>query len=141
MKVLIDTNVILDYALIRHPFYDLADSIFALIEQKQIEGYVGASTFSDLFYILRKPRGNKWTLDFLRGLANLCQIVPVNSAIIEKALNKPYKDFEDDIQYHSAVSHNLDALVTRNSNDFLVDSIRILTPEQLLAELGNKNNE
>lgn len=48
MKVLIDTNVILDYALIRQPFYDLADSIFALIEQKQIEGYVSASTFSDL---------------------------------------------------------------------------------------------
>lgn len=140
MKVLIDTNVILDYALIRHPFYDLADSIFALVEQKQIEGYVGASTFSDLFYILRKPR-NKWTLDFLRGLANLCQIVPVNSAIIEKALNKPYKDFEDDIQYYSAVSYNLDALVTRNSNDFLVDSIRILTPEQLLQEFENKITE
>ena len=78
MKVLIDTNVILDYALIRQPFYDLADRIFALVEQKQIEGYICASTFTDLFYILRKPRGKEWTLDFLRKLANLCQITPVN---------------------------------------------------------------
>ena len=138
MKVLIDTNVILDYALIRQPFYDLADSIFALVEKKQIEGYVGASTFSDLFYILRKPRGKKWTLDFLRDLANLCQTLPVNSAIIKEALNKPYKDFEDDIQYQSAVFHNLDAIVTRNPDDFLVDSIQILTPEKLLQEFGNK---
>ena len=111
MKVLIDTNIILDYALIRQPFYDLADGIFALIEQKQIEGYVSASTFSDLFYILRKPRGKKWTLDFLRDLANFCQIISINLEIIKEALSKPYKDFEDDIQYHSAVFHNLEAIV------------------------------
>ena len=135
MKVLIDTNVILDYALIRHPFYDLADSIFALVETKQIEGFVVASTFSDLFYILRKPRGKEWTLNFLRSLANLCQIVPVNFVIIKEALNKPYKDFEDDIQYYAAVFQNIDAIVTRNPNDFLADSIRILTPEQLLEKL------
>ena len=57
MRVLIDTNIILDYALIRQPFYDLADCIFVLIEQGQIEGCVSASTFTDLFYILRKPIG------------------------------------------------------------------------------------
>ena len=72
MKVLIDTNIILDYALIRQPFYDLADRIFVLVEQKQIEAYVSASTFTDLFYILRKPRGKEWTLNFLQALARVC---------------------------------------------------------------------
>ena len=141
MKVLIDTNIILDYALLRQPFYDLADCIFALIEKKQIEGYVGASTFSDLFYILKKPRGKKWALDFLRDLANFCQIIPINSTIIEEALNKPYKDFEGDIQYHSALFYHLNAIVTRNPDDFVVNSIRILTPEQLLQEFRNTTVE
>ena len=136
MKILIDTNVIFDYALIRQPFYDLADRIFVLIEQKQIEGYICASTFTDLFYILRKPRGKEWTLDFLSNLANFCQITSVDFEIIEEALNKHHKDFEDDIQYYSAVFNNLDAIVTRNSNDFPVNSLRILTPEKLLQEFG-----
>ena len=72
MKVIIDTNIILDYALIRQPFYGLADRIFVLVEQKQIEAYVSASTFTDLFYILRKPRGKEWTLNFLQALARVC---------------------------------------------------------------------
>ena len=93
MKVLIDTNVILDYALMRQPFYDLADRIFVLIEQEQIEGYICASTFTDLFYILRKPRGKEWTLDFLEKLAYLCQITSVDSAIVREALAKHHKDF------------------------------------------------
>ena len=135
MKVLIDTNIILDYALIRQPFYDLADRIFVLVEQKQIEGYVSASTFTDLFYILRKPRGKEWTLNFLRALANLCQITSVDSEIVQEALDKHHKDFEDDIQYYSAVFNNLDAIVTRNNNDFPVNSLRVLTPEQLLQEI------
>ena len=137
MKVLIDTNIILDLALIRQPFYDLADRIFVLVEQKKIKGYICASTFTDLFYILRKPRGKEWTLDFLGKLANLCQITPVNSAIVNEALAKHHKDFEDDIQYYSAVIGKLDAIVTRNPDDFPLDSLRILTPEILLQEFGN----
>ncbi len=134
MKILFDTNVILDYALIRQPFYDLADRIFVLIEQKQIEGYICASTFTDLFYILRKPRGKEWTLNFLGNLADLCQITSVDFAIVKEALTRHHKDFEDDIQYYSAVFINLDAIFTRNSNDFPVNSLHILTPEQLLQE-------
>ena len=128
--------MILDYALIRQPFYDLADRIFVLVEQRQIEGYICASTFTNLFYILRKPRGKKWTLDFLEKLANLCQITPVDSAIVREALAKHHKDFEDDIQYHSAVFNKLDAIVTRNPNDFPIDSLKIFTPEQLLQDFG-----
>lgn len=137
MKILIDTNIILDYALIRQPFYDLADRIFVLVEQEKIMGYVCASTFTDLFYIFRKPRGKEWTLAFLSELANLCHITSVDSVIIKEALTKHHKDFEDDIQYYSAVFANLDAIVTRNLSDFPNDSLRILSPEQLLQELSN----
>ena len=135
MRVLIDTNIILDYALIRQPFYNLADCIFVLIEQGQIEGCVNASTFTDLFYILRKPRGKEWTLSFLQRLASLCQIAPIDSLIIKEALNHHYKDFEDDVQFFTAVLNNLDAIVTRNPKDFPARTLSILTPEQLLQQL------
>ena len=134
MKVLIDTNIILDYALIRQPFYGLADRIFVLIEQGQIEGYVSASTFTDLFYILRKPRGKEWTLSFLQRLADLCQIVPTDSSVIEESLSHHHKDFEDDVQFFAAVLNNLDAIVTRNPKDFPARSLSIVTPEQLLQQ-------
>ncbi len=86
---------------------------------------------------MRKPRGKEWTLDFLGSLADLCQITSVDFAIVKEALKKHHKDFEDDIQYYSAVFNNLDAIVTRNCHDFLVNSLRILTPEQLLQEFSD----
>ena len=137
MKVLIDTNIILDYALIRQPFYNIADRIFVLVEQKQIEAYVGASTFTDLFYILRKPRGKEWTLNFLQALASLCQIAPVGSLVVKEALNHNYKDFEDDVQFFTAVLFNLNAIVTRNPKDFPARSLSIMSPEQLLQQFEN----
>jgi predicted nucleic acid-binding protein len=136
VKILLDTNVILDYALVRKPFYDLADRIFARIEKKEIIGYVSASTMSDLYYIMRKPRGKEWTLAFLKQLSSICKIATIDSEIIKKALNKNYKDFEDDIQYYTAVKNNIDAIVTRNYEDFPANAIDILTPEQLLKKLA-----
>ena len=136
MKILLDTNIILDYALVRQPFYDLADRIFARIEQKQIIGYVSASTVSDLYYIMRKPRGKEWTLKFLKQLSNFCQIATIDSEMVNEALNRHYKDFEDDLQYYVAIYNNLDAIVTRNPEDFPANALKILTPEQLLKKLA-----
>jgi predicted nucleic acid-binding protein len=136
LKVLLDTNIILDYALIRQPFYDLADQIFALTEQQQLESYISASTFTDLFYILSKPRGKDWTLQFLARLAKLCHIVTIDAKIINAALKEHYKDFEDDVQYHAAQLNQLDAIITRNTKDFPEKSLRILTPEQLLQDIS-----
>lgn len=72
MKVLIDTNVIVDVALEREAFYAESDRILTLAEEAQIQGYVSASTFSDLYYIIRRDKGRDWTLEFLRELATFC---------------------------------------------------------------------
>ncbi len=138
MKILLDTNVILDYALIRFPFFDWADQIFSLIEQTQFEGYVSASTFTDLYYIMRKPRGKEWTLNFLQELTELCAILPTNDRIIEEALKNHYEDFEDDVQYYTAVFNQLDAIITRNPSDFPNSSLSILTSEQLIEQFNGR---
>ncbi|AFY55483.1 putative nucleic acid-binding protein, contains PIN domain [Rivularia sp. PCC 7116] len=135
MNVLIDTNIILDIALVRLPSYDDSDQVFSFIEQGQINGYVCASTFSDLYYLIRKQRGRDWALNFLTQLSSICQVATVNQATISMALATNFKDFEDAILYAAAVINNLDAIVTRNQKDFPVTTPRILTPEQLIQDL------
>jgi len=135
VKVLIDTNVIVDVALEREPFYAESDRILTLAEEAQIQGYVSASTFSDLYYIIRRDKGRDWTLEFLRQLATFCQVATVDNSVISIALTCNFKDFEDAIQYSTAVINLIDAIVTRNPRDFPVNIPRIVTPNQLIQEL------
>jgi predicted nucleic acid-binding protein len=135
VKVLIDTNVIVDVALEREPFYAESDRILTLAEEAQIQGYVSASTFSDLYYIIRRDKGRDWTLEFLRQLATFCQVATVDNSVISIALTCNFKDFEDAIQYSTAVINLIDAIVTRNPRDFPVNTPRIVTPNQLIQEL------
>ena len=135
MKVLIDTNVIVDVALEREPFYAESDRILTLAEEAQIQGYVSASTFSDLYYIIRRDKGRDWTLEFLRQLATFCQVATVDNSVISIALTCNFKDFEVAIQYSTAVINLIDAIVTRNPRDFPVNIPRIVTPNQLIQEL------
>ena len=135
MKVLIDTNVIVDVALEREPFYAESDRILTFVEAGQIQGYVSASTFSDLYYIIRRDKGRDWTLEFLRQLATFCQVATVDNSVISIALTCNFKDFEDAIQYSTAVINLIDAIVTRNPRDFPVNTPRIVTPNQLIQEL------
>ena len=137
MTVLLDTNIIVDVALERQFYFEASQQVLLLIEQGQIEGYISASTFSDLYYIIRRSRGREWTTDFINWLVTYCQIATVNEAVIRMALTTNFRDFEDAIQYATAVINQLDAIVTRNPQDFPVTTPRILTPNQLIQELTN----
>lgn len=137
MKILIDTNIIVDVALDREPFCAESDRILTFVEEAEIQGYISASTFSDLYYIIRRDRGRDWTLDFLRQLATFCQVATVDNSVISMALTCNFKDFEDAIQYSTAVLNRIDAIVTRNPRDFPVTTPRIVTPNQLILELTN----
>ena len=135
MKVLLDTNIIVDVALERQPYFGDSETVLSLVEQGQIEGYISASTFSDLYYIIRKDKGRNLTLEFLREISTFCQVATVNQDAINMALTANFKDFEDGIQYSSAVVNNLEAIVTRNPQDFPITTLRILTPQQLIQAL------
>ncbi|MDS3860590.1 PIN domain-containing protein [Thermosynechococcaceae cyanobacterium BACA0444] len=132
MKILIDANVLLDVALEREPFFNDSDCILALCEQKTLIGYVSASSFSDLFYILRKSKGKSLALDFLRHIVSFCQIATVDDAIIRQALTGNFKDFEDGVQYEAATASQLDGIVTRNPKDFTDRTVPIYTPQKLI---------
>lgn len=131
MKVLIDTNIIVDVALDRDPFFTQSEQIVRLAELKQIEGYISASTFSDLYYVIRKTKGKDWTFQFLQRMATICHIATVDQAVISMALAANFRDFEDAIQYSTAVMSQLDAIVTRNPQDFAGATLQIMTPDAL----------
>ncbi|MDZ8094620.1 MAG: PIN domain-containing protein [Nostoc sp. DedQUE05] len=137
MKILLNTNIIVDDALERELFLEASEQVLVLVEQGQVESYISASTFSDLYYIIRRARGREWTLTYLRQLVNFCQVAIVDSTTINMALNLNFRDFEDAIQYSSAVLNHLDAIITRNPRDFPVATPRIITPEELIQELTN----
>jgi predicted nucleic acid-binding protein len=137
VKVLIDTNIIVDIALDRDPFFAQSEQIVRLAETGQIEGYISASTFSDLYYIVRKARGKDWTLQFLQQMAGICQIATVDRAVVAMALTLGFRDFEDAIQYSTAVVNRLDAVVTRNPQDFADVALPIMTPDILIQAIDS----
>jgi predicted nucleic acid-binding protein len=139
VTVLLDTNIIVDVALERQPHFEASQQVLFLVEQGQIEGYISASTFGDLYYIIRRSRGREWTTDFINWLVTYCQIATVNEAVIRMALTSNFRDFEDAIQYSSAVVNQLDAIVTRNPQDFPVTTPRIISPNELIQELTNSS--
>jgi predicted nucleic acid-binding protein len=139
VKALLDTNIILDIALERQPFFTNSEAVLGFAEQGQIESYISASTISDLYYVIRKQKGRDLAIEFLREIVSFCQIAMVDKTIITMALTTNFKDFEDAIQYSTAILNHLDAIITRNSQDFPVVTPRILTPEQLIEELTNSS--
>ncbi|NJL88944.1 MAG: PIN domain-containing protein [Coleofasciculaceae cyanobacterium SM2_1_6] len=136
MRTLLDTNIIVDVALERYPYFRESEGVLVLVEQSLIIAYISATTFSDLYYIIRKERGREWTIEFLRQLATFCQIASVDETAIQMALNSTMKDFEDAIQYCVASLNNLEAIVTRNPKDFDNISLPVLTPAQLIQTLS-----
>ena len=120
------------------PLLRIANEIvISLVEQGQIEGYISASSFGDLYYIIRKEKGRDLALEFLREIVTVCQVATVDMTAINMALAANFRDFEDAIQNSTAVVNQLDAIVTRNPQDFPVTTPRIMTPEQLIQELTN----
>ena len=98
MKILLDTNIVIDVALQREPYLEKSDRILVSCEERTLSGYVSASTITDIFYIVRKARGKAWTIEFLSKLLDFCAVAVVDSEIIHQALKSDFQDFEDAIR-------------------------------------------
>lgn len=135
---MLDTNIVVDVALKRQPFYSASLRVLTLAYQGTIEAFISASTVTDIYYLVSKAKGHDATLDFLRIITPFCQIAAVDQGVIAKALASSLKDFEDAVQYETAVAAQLDAIVTRNPDDFPSPGLHILTPEALVQLLKSR---
>jgi predicted nucleic acid-binding protein len=129
----IDTDVIIDFLIDRKPFSREAAIIFTLIEQKKLKGFSSSLTFSNLYYVLRKIESHNKVISKLDSLSKMVEILKVEEQTIKNALASGFPDFEDSIQYFSAVdSKKIDVIITRNIRDFKKSEIPVMTPGDFL---------
>lgn len=132
MKVLIDTNIILDFVLERKPFYENSETILRLAHNKEIDAYISATTVTDIYYLTKRNKDSIEAKDFIKNLLSFINISDVNKEIVEKAIYSDIADFEDAIQIYSAVNLDLELIITRNEKDFKKSEIKVLSPEFFL---------
>lgn len=132
MKVFLDTNIVIDFYDRRREFFYPAAVIFDLAYSGKIKLYVSAITFVNAFFLLRKTFPSVDLYKSMRGLASLCEITNVDKAVINKCLFEERKDFEDSVQYESALPYNIDVIVTRNVKDFSPFTKIAMTPNDFL---------
>jgi predicted nucleic acid-binding protein len=136
-RVFVDTNVLIDLLSRRHPHYESAAQLFSLADKKQIELAVSALTIANTSYILQKQIGTNETKKILRTLQLIINILPLTDKIIALASNDDkFIDFEDGLQFFSAVEFKQDVIVTRNLKDFKKSTIPVLSAEQFLQTLN-----
>jgi len=136
MKVLVDTNVLLDFLLEREPFKKDAEELFAAIDSGQIIGYVTATTLTDIFYIARKhTRSLELAREAVSSTLETMTICPINRNVLEAAFVSSLTDFEDAVQIYSAIAQNLDAIVTRDTKGFVSSTIPVYSVQELLKRL------
>jgi predicted nucleic acid-binding protein len=135
-SVLCDINVILDIFLKRDPFYAPAARLFTLIEEKKLHGYLSAQSFPTLFYILSKELKREKAVRILEKVRIVFRVAAVDERVIDLSLASTFKDFEDAVQYYSALHVRADFLITRNKSDYRVDRLPVMTPEEFLALIG-----
>lgn len=132
-KVLIDTDVILDFFFDRKPFSDNAAQILALCELNQIKGFITSVIISNVYYLLRQTATHEKVIEKLVQLTSITEVLTTDKTIILKALNSSFKDFEDALQNFSAeISGEVDVIITRNIKDYKHSALGILSPENYL---------
>jgi len=132
VKVLFDTNIILDLLLDRQPFSAEAIQLVQNVEIGLIVGYLSATTITTLQYLACKVIGKEKAKVEIKKLLTLFEIAPVNRIVLEKAIQGEFHDFEDAVLYEAGHHQGIQAIVTRNIKDFVKAKISIYTPKQLL---------
>ena len=135
MRLMIDTNIFLDVLLQREPFFESSRAVLKLCEDKKVQGFLSASSATDIFYIVRK--GLQSTDAAYKALGSVLDIVKVLTVTNDDVLNafmQRAADFEDCLLATCAKSNKCSAIVTRNKKDFLDFGITLMSPEELLKE-------
>ena len=137
-KIFIDTDIILDLFSKREPFYEFSAELFTLVDSGKVDAFITPIIVTNLHYILSKLKSKKQAIKNLQKLRTLVHILPVNEKIIDLALSSEFKDFEDAVQYYTALNNRLEYLITRNVNDYKSADITVLTAEEYLNLIRNK---
>jgi predicted nucleic acid-binding protein len=140
LRVLFDTNVVLDVLLDREPFSTTAAQLFSKVETGDISGYVCATTVTTVHYLASKVVGADRAREEIRKLLTLFEIAPVNRSVIEAALAAQFTDFEDAVVHEAALHVGAQGIVTRDITGFKQAKVSVYSPGELSGMLRARNN-
>ncbi len=138
-KLFIDSDVVIDFFTDREPHANPASELFELNEQGKLKLYLSAVSINNIYYIVRRFLGHKKTLEVVETLTEMTEIVGTTKKEILQALKNNFNDYEDSVQYSSALTiKDLDLIITRNIKDYRNSSIAVMTPLNFL-KIRDKN--
>jgi predicted nucleic acid-binding protein len=132
-KILLDTDVILDFFFDQEPFAENAAQIISLCERKEIDGFLTPVICSNLYHLLRQNSTHAFVIKQLKLLLSIVDIIPIDKNVIFSALESGYKDFEDALQSYAALQNeSIQLIVSRNTKDYSKSEVPAMTPEHFL---------
>ncbi len=138
-KIFVDSDVIIDFFTDREPFVNPASKIFELNESGLVQIYISAVSLNNIYYIVRKFLGHKDTIKIVEELVEITEIIGTTKKEIVQALKNDFKDYEDSVQYSSALNiKGLDAIVTRNTKDYIKAKLPIFTSESYIKTMNGE---
>lgn len=135
MVLLIDANIILDVLMNRTEFVEQSAMIWKLCETEQAKGYISTLTFANMMYIMRKELTPEKIEEVFRKLSLIFEFADFDSAVLDRAIEMNWKDFEDAVQSATAEQIHADYIITRNVRDFTKSRVIAFTPAELLARI------
>lgn len=133
--IFVDTNIVIDLLSKREEFYKEAQELFTLADTKKVNLYVSALTFANTHYILSRDIKAEEVRKVLIKFKTLTTVLPIDDKIIELALVSDFIDFEDAIQYQTAIQNGLELIITRNKKDFKNSKIPVLNAKEYLNKI------
>jgi predicted nucleic acid-binding protein len=127
-KVFLDSDIILDLLTKREPHFEASLAVFLLIQDKKVLAYTSPVVIANIFYILNRHFSREKAISSLIKIKSLIKVLSCGDDEIELALSSDFKDFEDSIQYYTALAHGMDIILTRNVKDYKTANINVSTP-------------
>jgi predicted nucleic acid-binding protein len=138
LKILLDTNIVLDLLMDRMPFSDAAAELFSKVEDGTIIGYLCGTTITTVYYLATKTVGAARAQEEIYKLLTLFEVAPVNRHVLESALSAGFDDFEDAVIHEAACHVGAEAIVTRNQKDFKKSRISVYSSEEMSKILASQ---
>jgi predicted nucleic acid-binding protein len=135
VRVLFDTNVVLDHLLEREPFVETAERLLSLVDTGALDGMVCATTVTIIHYLASKTVGASEAANYVRELLAIFDVAPVGRDVLRTASESGFSDYEDAVLYEAARAAGASAIVTRNGKDFTRSTLPVFAPGELLAAL------
>ena len=138
MRVMFDTNVVLDLLLDREPFVQEAKILISKVEQGEIVGLLCATTITTIHYLLLKSNGKERSVEIIQSLLKLFEVASVTRVVLQDALEINDKDYEDAVLYKSAYHAGANMIVTRDRKGFSKAELPVMNPKEFLVLLESR---